>query len=115
MVELITVMAASVNGKVALWEVNPEHPDGEVYISGDGRSVQVAPTAAVQGKLRSGELIKVVTEQPKPDPEPIDGYSTLSAAKIIELAPTLTDEQKVAVLTYEAAHKNRSTVLEALQ
>lgn len=116
MSSLITVMAASVNGRVALWDVHPDHPNGEVFISGDGRSVEVALTNAVQSKLNTGELIKVVTaEESKPDPEPIEGYDSLTAAEVVELLPTLTDEEKAAVLDYETAHKNRSTVLKALQ
>jgi len=115
MSNIITVMAASVNGKVALWDVHPDHPGGEIFVSGDGRSVQVALTPAVQGKLNTGDLIKVVTEETKPDPEPVEGYGTLSAAAVVELLATLTDEEKAAVLAYETEHKNRSTVLKALQ
>lgn len=72
MADLITVMAASINGKVVLWEVHPEHPHGEVYISGDGRSVQVAQTPAVQAHLTRGDLVQVVvaSKQVPPDDEP---------------------------------------------
>lgn len=117
MSNIITVMAASVNGKVVLWEVNPQHPGGEVFISGDGRAVRVTLTPAVQSKLITGELIKVVTVQPEPPSpdEPVPGYDALTAAAVVELLATLTDEEKAAVLAYETAHKNRSTVLKALQ
>jgi hypothetical protein len=113
----ITVMAASVNGKVVLWEVNPQHPGGEVFISGDGRSVQATLTPAVQKKLDAGELVKVVTVQPEPpaSAEPVPGYDALNAAAVVELLATLTDEEKTAVLDYETTHKNRATVLKALQ
>lgn len=117
MSSLITVMAASVNDKVVLWEVNPEHPGGEAYISGDGRAVQVALTPAVQQKLNTQMLVKVVTVQPEqPAPaEPVPGYDALTAAAVIELLATLTDAQKAELLAYETAHKNRSTVLKAMQ
>ncbi len=116
MSSLITVMAASVTGRVVLWDVHPDHPNGEVFISGDGRSVKVALTNAVQSKLNTGELVKVVTtEESKPDLEPIEGYGSLTAVEVVELVPTLTDEQRAAVLDYEVAHKNRATVLKALQ
>jgi len=118
----ITVMAASVNGKVVLWEVNPQHPGGEVFVSGDGRAVHVALTSAVQKKLDAGDLVKVLTVQDEtptePEP-PADGplfdYANMTGAAIVEIIPTLTDAQKAELLAYEAAHKNRATVLKALQ
>ena len=117
---LITVMAASVNSKVVLWEVHPDHPTGEAFVSGDGRSVQVALTPAIQQKLDAGALIRVVTVQPEPPvtPEPvvpIAGYDSMTAAAVIEQLSALTDAEKAAVLAYEVAHKNRATVLKALQ
>ena len=126
MATLFTVMAASVNGRVVLWEVNPQHPGGEVYISGDGRAVQVALTPTVQHKIDAGDLVKVVTVQSEPEPEPQPetepagneshyDYANMTAAAIVEIIPTLTDAQKAELLAYETAHKNRATVLKALQ
>jgi hypothetical protein len=41
---------------VALWERDPLHPGGEVYIvAGDGPT-EVYPTALVNAKIRDGEL-----------------------------------------------------------
>ena len=130
--DMITVMAGRPDGQVVLWEVNEAHPGGEAWITGDGRSVQVALTAAVQRKLDSGELIRVgsapstssgdATETP-PEPvgEPVegveapwDGYDALSASAIVARLGELTDAEREAVRVYEAAHKNRKTVLEAL-
>lgn len=121
---IITVMAASVNGKVVLWEVNPQHPSGEIYISGDGRAVQVALTPAVQQKLDAQMLIKVVTVHDEPAPavetqpvsdEPVPGYDSMTALAVVELSHALTDDERASVLAYETVHKNRATVLRALQ
>lgn len=120
MVELITVMAAKVDGRVVLWEVDAAHPGGEAFLSGDGRSAQVALTPRVQAKLDTGDLIRVQTGEPKPaDPPsvvlPIADYDTLSAAAIVKALASLTDEERAAVREYEAANEARSTVLKALQ
>lgn len=120
MTELITVMAAKVDGRVVLWETNPDHPGGEAFLAGDGRAAQVALTPRVQARLETGELIRVQTGEPKPaDPSPvvlpIADYNTLSATAIVELLAGLTDEERATVREYEAANKKRKTVLEALQ
>lgn len=160
MTELITVMAAKTNDRVVIWEVHPDHPNGEVFVAGDGRAIQVAVTPAIQRKLDAGELIKVVItgdagdnsgddkgdskdddkglvihddsvkvvitgdktpiiddDSPKVtinDGPPWDDYDTLSATVVVERLAGLTDDKKAAVKIYEAAHKNRKTVLEAL-
>ena len=46
--------------------------------------------------------------------EPFAGYNELSEAALIERAPTLTDDERIAAIEYEAAHKNREAVLKAL-
>lgn len=58
MADLITVEAARDDGRVALWEKDPAHPDGEVFIaSGTGRH-EVARTPAVLRALAEGRLIE---------------------------------------------------------
>lgn len=123
MTELITAMAAKVDGRVVLWEVDAAHPGGEVFIASDGRAVQVAPTARVQKALADGALLKMQAgddtqssdpKTPPTDAPPFEGYDALSAGQVVERLAGLTDEEKAAVRTYEAAHKNRKTVLEAL-
>lgn len=44
--------------QVALYEVDPNHPDGEVYIAGKG-TFEVAETSAVNRALADGKLEKV--------------------------------------------------------
>lgn len=119
MTELIMAMAAKVDGRVVLWEVDAAHPEGEVFIAGDGRAVQVAPTARVQKALADGVLLKMQTgddthSSDAKTPPPFEGYDALSAGQVVERLATLSPEEKAAVRTYEAAHKNRKTVLEAL-
>jgi len=50
---------------VALWERNPAHPNGEVYITGD-KVFEVAKTDAVVSRLKSGLLVEVKPVAQKP-------------------------------------------------
>ena len=58
MAKHITVKAVGQPDKVALWEKNEAHPNGEVFLS-TGQTGQVALTPAVQERLRKGTLVKV--------------------------------------------------------
>ena len=56
--DFITVEAGRDNGRVALWEKDPAHPDGEAFIAaGNGRH-RVARTGAVLQALADGRLIE---------------------------------------------------------
>lgn len=55
---MITVKSGLPDNRVALWERHPDHPGGEIFITGPGE-YQVAETAAVKARLKSGELIEV--------------------------------------------------------
>ena len=123
MAEFIAVMGAKVDDRVVIWEVHPDHPDGEIFVAGNGRAVQVALTSQVQSRLNDRTLVQVQTAStgsatgaaPEPvDPTPFADYDTLNVDAVIARLATLTDEEKAAVRLYEAAHKNRKTVLEAL-
>lgn len=41
---------------VAIWERHPDHPDGEIFISTDGKAHTVADTELVRRKLADGVL-----------------------------------------------------------
>lgn len=117
MAEIITVMAAKVDDRVVLWEVHPDHPTGEIFIAGNGTAVQVALTPQVQRHLNDRALVQVQTaptEETPVDVPPFADYDALNATDMVARLASLTDEEKAAVRTYEAAHKNRKTVLEAL-
>ena len=75
-VKFITVQSnLQDKARVALWEVHPDHPDGEVFIA-DRESHQVAETRRVREALRAGRLAQVAAEMqmvaapPEPEPEP---------------------------------------------
>lgn len=57
MAELIKVKSADPN-RVALWERHEDHPDNEVFVSGEG-VFEVALTPVVQRKLDQGVLVRV--------------------------------------------------------
>lgn len=114
---LINVMSAKTDGNtVLLWERHPNHPGGEVYIIQNGKSHQVHPTVQINRLLSTGLLVKVQQEPTEdPEAEPVEGYDEMTAADIIEMAAGLDDHEKAVFAGYESRHKNRKTVLEALQ
>ena len=115
MIEIIKVTAAKNDDQVVLWEVHEDHPSGEVWIVGDGQAYEVALTPRVQARLNSRALLRIEAERAPDDAEPIEGYDDMTATEIVALVDTLTDDEKVAIAEYEAAHKNRITVLKALE
>lgn len=56
---LVTVIGTQDN-MVALWERHPDHPGGEVFITGM-KAVKVALTPAVQTRLKDGRLVRAPT------------------------------------------------------
>jgi hypothetical protein len=59
-ITVVGVQQPNTTGKrVALWDVSAAHPDGEVFISTNGKEHKVAPTAAVYGAIRDGRLREV--------------------------------------------------------
>lgn len=56
---MITVKASNNENRVALWQRDPRHPGGEVYIVGDGIEHEVAETSAVRQAISRGELVAV--------------------------------------------------------
>jgi len=45
---------------------------------------------------------------------PLPGYDKLNAERVVDLLPTLTEPQLLAVQNYEQTHGNRVTVLHAI-
>lgn len=99
MAELIEVRAAVTDGRCALWERDPAHPNGEVWVSGP-KPVKVAWTALVSAKLRDGELIRVDGAPAAADPVVAPAASVVApepepaapAAVVIE-TPVAPDEE----------------------
>jgi hypothetical protein len=55
---MVTVRGAGDDHKTALWEVHPDHPNGEVMIINEDAGVEAAETAAVKQGLANGTLLK---------------------------------------------------------
>lgn len=53
------VKAANTDGRVALFERDPLHPDGEVMVYGDGRAHLVGRTAQVVALIRGEQLLEL--------------------------------------------------------
>lgn len=70
MIDIIKVKATNDTERVALWDRDAAHPNGEVFISGDGSVVEVANTAAVRAAIKSGALVEVQPEVAKAPVEP---------------------------------------------
>lgn len=112
MADFITVAAADQRGAVALWEKNPDHPAGEAYVQGEIVAL-VAPTPEVITRIDNGLLVVLADDAPLS--EPFKGYDGMSAAQVAKRLEELGDIEKVIVRQYEAAHKNRKTVLAEAQ
>lgn len=54
----ITVKSAREDDQVALWERHPDHPGGEVFVTGE-REVKVAKTSGVMRQLSRHQLVEV--------------------------------------------------------
>lgn len=74
MADLMTVKGTLSDNRVALWERDDRHPNGEAFIAGDGLA-QVYPTPAVKRRLADGLLTDVTPTKPvaKPKADKTDG------------------------------------------
>lgn len=71
MAKVITVRGAGDDHKVVLWERDPAHPKGEVFVVNDGTEYQVAETKAVKRLIGQERLVKVEAA-PKAPKAPAD-------------------------------------------
>ena len=109
MAEFITVGAADQRGAVALWEKHPDHPAGEAYVQGEIVAL-VALTPEVITRIDNGLLVKLDANASLT--EPFKGYNGMRAAQVTKRLEELGDVERIIIRQYEAAHKNRKTVLE---
>lgn len=65
-VRTISVKGSSKDRRVALWERNAAHPNGEAFVVNDGKSYQVAETAAVKRLMGEGALVEGSAEDVPP-------------------------------------------------
>ena len=69
MPDMIRVRSGRKDQCCALWEIDKDHPNGEVFVGPD-RTVEVARTAAVEKGLREGTLVPAdAPEAPAPQAE----------------------------------------------
>lgn len=90
MADTIRVMAAKQDDRVVLWEVHPDHPNGEVFIAGNGRATEVALTGAVERRLKTGELVQVMVESKSSKKAKVEATKVEAEAVKVE-APTEVD------------------------
>lgn len=81
----VSVRSATADDRVVLWERDPRHPDGEVFIAGDGL-VQAGLTEAVTTRIRNGLLdvsgvLDVVEEEQAEQAEPVEEEPVLPAKR----------------------------------
>ena len=55
--------------RVALWDRNKAHPNGEVFIKG-GDSAELEMTDGVMAAIRDGRLVQVGEVEPAPEAKP---------------------------------------------
>jgi hypothetical protein len=61
----IYVVSGRADNRVALWERDTRHPDGEIWITSKTRPVQAFETSAITEKLHTKELVKTTKAGPK--------------------------------------------------
>lgn len=74
----VRVRVADGGNTVALWEVHPDHPGGEVFVTGTN-VFEVARTPAVEARLRNGTFVLEEGE----DPRIIDSSPVAVAAPLL--------------------------------
>lgn len=125
---IVTVRGTGSDDKVVLWERNAAHPEGEVFLSNDGKARQAALTPAVQARLREGRLEEVggdeakepaKTRESNPPPKldvPWVGYDKQSIDEILNELESSDEETRTNVLAFERAKgaRGRKTIIDTL-
>lgn len=57
--KLITITGVGDDNKVALYEIDARHPDGEIFVANDGIEHEAAETQGVLQGIAKGTLLKV--------------------------------------------------------
>lgn len=133
---IVTVRGTGSDNKVVLWERNKAHPNGEVFLSNDGKARQVALTPAIKTRLREGRLEEADAEtetatseasQPStgngqegnsaPKVEaPWVGFDKQSVDEVLKELEGSDEETRGKVLAYERAKgaRGRKTIIDKL-
>lgn len=126
MVKTITVKAPEVTSQVVLWERNPDHPNGEIFVVADGKEYQVARTRQIGTLLGQGRLVEVEAGKsakkeepsaPNISTEPWPGYDKASAEDILARLDAADDTTRSRVLAYEQAkgERGRKTIIARIE
>lgn len=106
----IQVKGPEVTGKMILWEVNSEHPEGECWVVADGKTYTVGKTARVKVLLGTGALVEVEGSKPSaPEKKPIpnglpwEEYDKQTEDDILAKLEEVDDETRAKVLAFEKA------------
>lgn len=114
----VTVTSVRTDNRVAFFEKDQAHPDGEAFVRGNGKPVEAGDTPGLRQAIRQGK-IKEVANQATPTNKqtpatkpgvPWPGYDTLSAEQVVARLRTMDPIERDKALTYERANKNRSTI-----
>jgi hypothetical protein len=103
--DYITVKS-NVENRVALWEKNPAHPGGEVFVA-SAIVATVALTDEVQTRLKN-EFLVTTDEPPTP---PFSGYDEMDVNDIRAATNGMGETELIVVRQYEALNKNRKSVM----
>lgn len=136
MSERVTVKAKRNDGRVAFFEKDDAHPSGQAFVYGNGKSVEVERTAAVEEALGDGRLVlaqatptkeqtpptqtatakKAPPATPPVSTEPWEGYDKMSATDILAELEDSDEETRNKVLAHERAKgdRGRKTIIEKL-
>lgn len=101
--KVISVLSGN---QVALWDRDPRHPGGEVFVVGE-RVVEVALTPPVQKALKQGRIVEVAEEHALHKNATVDEVLAAVEAGDVTAAEALAWE--------EARAKPRVTLVEALR
>lgn len=119
----ITVKSTRKDGRVAFFEQNEAHPNGQIFVRGDQQPIKVGDTSAVRRAIRNGNLVEVAQaapverqQTPPTRTAPWAGYDDLKAEEIVARLDTLDDAGRAAVLAYEQSKGDRArkTITEKL-
>lgn len=65
----LTIRAARDDRRVAVREAHPDHPDGEIWVTGDGREHTAALTREVARRIGDGSVVVVGLSPLQVDPD----------------------------------------------
>lgn len=118
---VITVKGTGKNSKVVLWERDAAHPNGEIFVSNDGKERQVALTKGVKERLRSGQMEEVVsaisTTIKKPDSKQVSkpttgapwvGYDEMTVDEVLAELQGADEATRGKALAYEQAKGDKA-------